>query len=294
MIRSMTGFARSEGAFGEFSWNWEIRTVNGRGLDVRLRMPQGNEALEQLGRKLISGQLSRGNVTANLFVSREGNPVQIRLNEEVLKEVTDIISRTKNLVEATPPSLDGILGIKGVLEAVEPEEDADEFEERKGKILESLDIAIKNLITARQDEGKKLAQVIEAQISGIKKIVSEIESLPERSPEAIREKLIEQISRLLESSENLDEQRLHQEAMILATKSDIAEELDRLNAHIESGYQLLQDKAPVGRKLEFLVQELNREANTICSKANHIKTTQLGLEMKAIIDQIKEQVQNIE
>ncbi|MGI9378631.1 MAG: YicC/YloC family endoribonuclease, partial [Methyloligellaceae bacterium] len=261
----MTGFARSEGAFGEFSWNWEIRTVNGRGLDVRLRMPQGNEALEQPGRMLISGQLSRGNVTANLFVSREGNPVQIRLNEEVLKEVTDIISRTKNLVEATPPSLDGILGIKGVLEAVEPEEDADEFEERKDRILESLDIAIKNLITARQDEGKKLAQVIEAQISGIKKIVSEIEALPERSPEAIREKLVEQISRLLESSENLDEQRLHQEAMILATKSDIAEELDRLNAHIESGYQLLQDKAPVGRKLEFLVQELNREANTICS-----------------------------
>ena len=290
----MTGFARSEGESGEFSWNWEIRTVNGRGLDIRLRMPHGNEALEQPCRKLITSQLSRGNVTANLFVSREGSPVQIRLNEDVLREVTDIISRTKDLIDATPPTLDGILSVKGVLEAVEPEEDAEQFEERKDKILESLDEAVKNLIAARQDEGKKLAEVITSQFSGIKEIATEIEALPERSAEAIREKLTEQIKRLLESNENLDEQRLHQEAMLIATKSDIAEELDRLNAHIESGYQLLQETGPVGRKLDFLVQELNREANTICSKANHIKTTQLGLELKAIIDQIKEQVQNIE
>jgi len=292
-LKSMTGFARCDGGFGATDWHWEIRTLNSRGLDIRLRLPHGFEAIEAPIREACKQRFARGNCQINLSIQREASGTRARLNESMLADVAKIVQQAKGLVDAPRPALDGLLALKGVIEYVEPEDEVD-AETRNAELLKDLDRALEDLVSVRTTEGSHLGAAIGAQIDEIEEIVARIEASPARTPEAIGERLQEQISRLFENGHDFDPQRLHQEAALLATKSDLQEEIERLKAHVSAARDLLTQREPVGRKLEFLSQEFNREANTICSKSNDVDVTNAGLALKAVIDQMREQVQNIE
>jgi uncharacterized protein (TIGR00255 family) len=293
-IKSMTGFARSDGASGPTSWHWEVRSVNGRGADVRLRLAPGCEGLEPRVREAVAKRIVRGSLTINLYVKRAEGGTQIKLNESGLRQVLAALDKLKATVAVAPPSAEALLAIKGVLEVVEPEESEVEAQSRAEAMLRSLETALDAMVQAREAEGRRLKTVVLQQLGTIEKLVAVVEASPERTPEAIRGRLKEQIARLLETGTSLDEGRLYQEAAILATRADVEEELKRLAAHIASARELVDSKEPAGRRLDFLAQEFNREANTLCSKAIDPETTRAGLELKAVIDQMREQVQNIE
>ncbi len=290
----MTGFARADGVLGAVTWHWEIKSVNGRGLDVRCRMPQGLEGLEQKARAAVSAKLARGNCQLSLNLVREQDGRAIRINRDVLDALVIAANDLKGKIEAEAPTLDGLLALKGVVEIAEPEETDEEREALASAILSSLEATLDELVKARAQEGSKLQDLLVGQIDQVEDLTNQARRSPVRSPEAIKERLNEQVAKLLESTSTLDPDRLHQEAVLLAAKADIQEELDRLDAHVAAARDLLAAKGPHGRKLDFLTQEFNREANTRCSKANDTSLTSLGLEMKAVIDQMKEQVQNIE
>jgi uncharacterized protein (TIGR00255 family) len=293
-IKSMTGFARADGSAGSTSWHWELRSVNGRGLDLRLRLPPGFEALEPRVREAASKRLNRGSLSINLNVKRTEGVSQIRLNEPALRQVLAALDKLQAMAKVESPRADGLLGIRGVLEFVEAEEGEDAARARAEAMLVGLGQALDGLVAARAGEGRRLEAVIIDQLVAIEKLVEAVQRSPARAPEAIRQRLKEQVARLLEPGVPLDETRLYQEAALLATRADVEEELKRLTAHIAAARELLASSEPAGRRLDFLAQEFNREANTLCSKANDAETTRAGLELKAIIDQMREQVQNIE
>ncbi|GBF25306.1 hypothetical protein MnTg02_00336 [bacterium MnTg02] len=293
-LKSMTGFARADGKLDSIRWHWEIRTLNSRGLDIRMRVPSGFDGLEQRVREACSNRLGRGNCSVSLNIKREAGLGELRLNENALREVVSALGQVEKIIQAKPARLDGILSLKGVLEYSEPEDNEELIAARREALLDSLAEALDDLIGARETEGARLHQAIANQIEQIGEIVAKIMSAPARQPDKIRERLQQQIRRLTSEDLGLDEARLHQEAMLLATKADIEEELERLKAHIASARELLDAKGPAGRRFEFLAQEFNREANTICSKSNDPELTNLGLSLKAVIDQMREQVQNIE
>ncbi len=293
-LKSMTGFARAEGVHGETSWSWEARSVNGRNLDIRLRLPAGFEALEIRARGLCQEKLSRGNCTINLAVKREGKQTEIRLNEAALAQAQAVAERAKSLTRLKAARLDTLLSMRGVVEAVEPEESEEAQAALHHALIAGLSRALDQLVAARASEGERLEQVIEKQLAVIAALVERAANAAARRPEAIAARLADQIARLTESTSVLDPDRLHQEALLLAAKADIQEELDRLRAHIAAANDLIASDQPVGRKFEFLAQEFNREANTLCSKASDIEISRAGLELKTVIDQLREQVQNIE
>lgn len=293
-IKSMTGFARSDGALGPIIWHWELRSVNGRGLDLRLRLPPGYEALEARVREAISKRIVRGSVTVNLNVKRSEGETRIRLNETALRQVLGALDSLKSRIELAPPRPEALLGIKGVLETVEPEESETEAQVRSNAMLKGLSGALDGMVAAREAEGRHLRGIVLEQITAIERLVASVAASPSRTPDAIRQKLKEQVARLLDTGNGLDEGRLYQEAAMLATKADVEEELKRLGAHIATARELIASREPAGRRLDFLAQEFNREANTLCSKSGDPETTRAGLELKAIIDQMREQVQNIE
>lgn len=290
----MTGFAREDGAVGRYSWFWEVRTVNGRGRDIRLRLPTGHEELESKCRVLVADRIIRGNCNLTLKIERvTGNQV-IKINENALKQISRAMRKAELFLEAGPPTMDGILALRGVLEIVEPEHAPHELEELHEAVLDSLQKALAKVQSARLDEGRHLYKAISSQIDQIEDRVEIIKNSKSRSVENIRKRLDEQLKKLLDADTGLAEERLYQEAVLLASRADIEEELVRLDAHIASARELLAVEGAVGRKLDFLAQEFNREANTICSKSNAIDVTNAGLEIKTLIDQMKEQVQNIE
>jgi uncharacterized protein (TIGR00255 family) len=293
-IKSMTGFARADGAIGPVSWHWEVRSVNGRGLDVRLRLPPGYDVIEARVREAVAKRISRGSLTVNLNVKRSEGAAQIRLNEAALKQVLAAVDTLKAMADVAAPSAEALLGVKGVLEVVEPEESEAETQARNEAMLASLGSALDAMVRSRQAEGDRLKAVVLQQLGSIEKLVAIVEASPSRTPEAIRQRLKEQIARLLDTGVGLDEGRLYQEAAMLATRADVEEELKRLTAHIAGARDLVVSREPAGRRLDFLAQEFNREANTLCSKAGDPETTRAGLELKAVIDQMREQVQNIE
>jgi uncharacterized protein (TIGR00255 family) len=293
-IKSMTGFARTDGAAGTTSWHWEVRSVNGRGLDLRLRLPPGFEGLEPRIREMASKRLARGSLSINLNVRRSEGVSQIRLNEAALRQVLTALDKLQAMANVEVPRADGLLGIRGVLEFVEPEEGEAEMRARTDAMLASLEKALDGLVAARASEGGRLEEVIIEQLAAIEKLVQSVQRSPARNAEAIRQRIREQLARLLEPGVPLDETRLYQEAALLATRADVEEELKRLTAHIAGARELLASNEPAGRRLDFLAQEFNREANTLCSKASDAETTRAGLELKAVIDQMREQVQNIE
>jgi uncharacterized protein (TIGR00255 family) len=293
-LKSMTGFARADGAHGDTSWHWEARSVNGRNLDLRLRLPSGFEALEIKARALAQEKLARGNCTINLWVKRESGQLEIRLNEAALRQALAVAERAQDVTGLKRPRLDTLLGMRGVVEAVEGEESEDAQAALHQALLASLAAALDALVRARAEEGERLQVVIDKQLATIGTLVQRATGAAARQPEAVAARLGEQIARLAEPGSSLDPERLHQEALLLATKADIQEELDRLRAHVAAAEELTCSDQPVGRKFEFLAQEFNREANTICSKAADVEISRTGLELKTVIDQLREQVQNIE
>jgi len=293
-IKSMTGFARTAGAVGSVSWHWELRSVNGRGLDTRLRVPPGFEGLEPRIREAVARRVSRGSLTVNLNIKRTHGQTEIRLNEIALRQVLAAVETLRGAAGVGPPSAEGLLNVRGVLELVEPEESEAEAAARTEAMLSSLDAALDGMVRARADEGAHLTVVVARQLTEIERLVDGVEHSPSRAPAAIRQRLREQVGRLMETGATLDETRLYQEAALLAARVDVEEELKRLTAHVAAARELLGSKEPAGRRLDFLAQEFNREANTLCSKAYDAETTKAGLELKAVIDQMREQVQNIE
>lgn len=293
-LSSMTGFARSHGAAGPYAWAWELKSVNAKGLDLKLRMPSGWDAIEVPVRSRATEKLARGSVFANLTVERQGVAPVARVNEAVLAAVIATMKELDGKVRASPPTLDGILALKGVMDVTEAEENEDERRAAEVAIVAGFDQVLTGLEQMRRAEGETLGGVLTARLDEIAALAARAEVVPGRKAEAIRARLAEQIATLLEGSQRFDSDRLHQEAILLATKADIREELDRLASHVAQARKLLGAGGPAGRRLDFLAQELNRESNTLCAKANDGELTNIGLELKAVVEQFREQVQNLE
>jgi uncharacterized protein (TIGR00255 family) len=293
-LSSMTGFARGHGLAAEYAWAWEIKSVNAKGLDMRLRLPPGWDAVEPLVRTKAAAALSRGTVYANLAIERQGRPPIVRINEEVLAEVLEAMKALAGRVEAHPPRLDGILAIKGVVEVIDAEEGEEERRAAETAVAAGFALVLERLAEARRREGEALARVLSARLEEIAALTRRAEAAAARRPDAVKERISEQVATLLDASDRFDPDRLHQEAVLIAARADVREELDRLAAHVEQAQAMVREGEPVGRRLDFLSQELNRESNTLCAKANDLELTRIGLELKGLVEQFREQVQNLE
>ena len=292
-IASMTGFAREAGVSGPSQWAWELKSVNGRGLDVRLRYPPGFDAVGEDARGQVQKAFTRGQCQLNLTITRGATPPRVRLNEEVLSALLDAVGRLKLPPGVEPASVDGLLAVRGVVE-IEDEADAAASAELADALKAGIGRAVAALAEARRAEGRALSGILAGQLETMARLVAAIETAPARRAEAVRAKLEAQIAALLGAAPALDPDRLHQEAVILATKADVREELDRLTAHIAAARALLRDGGAVGRRLDFLAQEMGRESNTLSAKANDVALSRIGLDLKAVVEQFREQVQNVE
>ncbi|MGB8315346.1 MAG: YicC/YloC family endoribonuclease [Aestuariivirga sp.] len=290
----MTGFAQSSGEKAGLHWQWEIKSVNGKALDIRCRLPSGFEALEPIARSALAQHIKRGNLQVTLTTSGAATPEAVVVNEAVLEQVLAIAEKLRDRIGGVPLSAVSLMGLRGVLEVVQPTQTEAEVEARLADVASSLEKAAAALDAARRSEGARLSTVISAQLAKIESLVIAARDCPARSADATRLRLHDQITRLLDTGADFDKDRLHQEAILIATRADIQEELDRLFAHLEAARVLLASPEPAGRKFDFLSQEFNREANTLCSKALDKTLTAIGLELKTVIDQMREQVQNIE
>lgn len=294
VLSSMTGFSRADGGDGSATWSWEIKSVNGRNLDLRCRLPNGYEDLDPIVRSTLSETFARGNIQLNLSIDLGKQNTSFQVNREVLAQLKDVISELETEVPSAPARLDGLLGLRGVMEVVEDVETEEQIQTRKLAIKEDLIVAVSSLRDARQEEGQRLDSVVRGMLARVSELVLNATGLAVAQPDALRTRLREQVAALLEASPALPEDRLAQEAAILITKADIREELDRLRSHVEAAQELLDHAGPCGRRLDFLCQEFNREANTLCSKSSDVELTRIGLELKATIEQFREQIQNLE
>ncbi len=294
-LASMTGYARSQGQFEDRAWTWEVRSVNGRGLEIRCRVPPGFEALDLAARKRISDRFSRGNISITLTVIRAGGGTAVRVNADVLERLLALaMDLQERLPAARPPSIDGLLGLRGVIEAAEDELSEAARAALDAALLAGLDEAAGALAAMRREEGARIEGVLAEHLTRIGELAATAGTVAAAQPQAVLARLQEQLSALLTAAPPLTEERLAQEAALLAARADPREEIDRLTAHVAAARSLTGSDAPAGRKLDFLCQELNREANTLCAKSADVELTRLGLDLKAAIEQFREQVQNIE
>ncbi|MCW8917120.1 MAG: YicC family protein [Magnetovibrio sp.] len=294
-VSSMTGFARAEGATDQCTWGWEAKSVNGKGLDVRLRYPRGFDFIDSIARDQVAKQFKRGNVQLNLDINWTKPQSIMVLNEDVLDQVIAAAKTVQDKIpNAQPPSVDGVLALRGVLEQSEDLFSTEDIEALESVLLDGLAQLLEQLAEGRDAEGARMGGVLHDQLAVIESLSEEAATLAALQPDAIRKRLADQVAQLVEDADVIDPERLAQEAAIVMTKADVREELDRLTAHIEAARDLLGQEEPVGRRLDFLCQEFNREANTLCSKSSDTELTRVGLELKAVIEQFREQVQNIE
>ncbi|WP_417804182.1 YicC/YloC family endoribonuclease [Thalassospira lucentensis] len=292
-VSSMTGFARTDGAADGFGWTWELRSVNGKGLDVRVRLNGGFERLEAKVRDAVSKRFKRGNIGVTLNVVRAAEGGSYQVNRELLTELVSIAQEFDGATSLSAGTIADLMNVRGVLETVETQEDEATRDARDRTVLASLNDAIDQMVAHRNEEGAKLDAMLRGHVDNIEATVTRAENCASARGDAIKERLKRQIDELMDAGK-FDQERLHQEAALLATKADIREEIDRLKAHIIAARDMLTKGGAIGRKLDFLCQEFNREANTLCSKANDIELTNCGMELKVIIDQLREQVQNVE
>ncbi|MDD9990975.1 MAG: YicC family protein [Rhodospirillales bacterium] len=292
-ISSMTGFARASGGDGGAGWSWEVKSVNGRALDIRCRLPQGLERLDPAVRSAVSARLRRGNVTVGLRLSQAPEAAALRVNQAWLDELIALAVEYRARDDIAPPRLDGMLALRGVIETAEAPDDAEGAQD-DGAMLATLDLALAELVRERQAEGAALAAALRDRIEEVTELTRQAEALAPTRQEALGERLREQVAALLGAGSPVPEDRLATELALLAVKIDVTEEIDRLKAHCAAASRHLQEEGAVGRKLDFLAQEFNREANTLCSKASHAALTEVGLALKAAIDQFREQAQNVE
>ncbi len=293
-LSSMTGFARGHGVSGSYEWAWELKSVNAKGLDLRLRLPPGWDAVEGPVRSIGAQALARGTVYGTLTVERQGVAPIVRVNEPVLAAVLATIKTLTGRIEAAQPRLDGILSLKGVIEVVDEDEREEERRAAEAAVIGGFRQTVDELSAMRRQEGETLRQVLVQRVGEISALAARAEAAPGRRPEAIKARIAEQVATLVEASNRFDPDRLHQEAILIASKADIREELDRLASHLAQVGRLIADGGAVGRRLDFLAQELNREANTLCSKSNDVELTNIGVELKGVVEQFREQVQNLE
>jgi len=291
-LSSMTGFARAERQSGATRLRVEIKSVNGRGLDLRLRLASGLDASEIALRQLLSKALSRGSVNLVVSLDRSAASGAVRVNQQALDTVLAALTDLAQRIDADKPRLDAILALPGVLES-EDGAGAIDTDELAALLLACAGEAIDQLKAVRRQEGAEIAAVLRAQLDAIEALTARAAAHPSRARDVFEARLRDQLA-LLRDDASLPMDRIAQEALLLASKADIQEELDRLSAHIVAARKLIDEGGPVGRRLDFLAQEFNREANTLCSKANAVELTAIGLDLKATIDQLREQVQNIE
>lgn len=293
-VASMTGFSRAQGAVGSWSYAWELKSVNSKGLDIRLRLPPAFDSLEIKARQAIAARLARGALSVNLTAKRIDETAPVQINRQILDQLLSALAELPLSENLRPASLDGLLALPGVIEVIQPQEDEALRNQIEADILSALDQALTELIAARQAEGETLTQILSMRLTQIRQLTQNADLHPARQPDAIRAKLKQNLAKLVENVEGLDQARLHQEAVLLAVKSDSREELDRLKAHVDSIKELLAKGGPIGRRLDFLAQELGRESNTLCAKSNDPALTAIGLDLKIEVEQFREQVQNIE
>lgn len=293
-LSSMTGFARSQGGSGDHVLEWELKSVNAKGFDLRLRLPPGWDDIEALVRKRAAEHLVRGTVYANLTVKQAVLASAVRVNEDLLAAILKVASDLSARTGAAAPTVDGLLSIKGVIDVVEPEADEAADQAVRGAALAAFDEALRGLVDMRRREGATLGDILKQRLHELERLAARAEAAPGRRPEAVRARLAEKVAALLESSDRFDPDRLSQEAVLIAAKADIREELDRIASHLAQARELLGNGGAIGRRLDFLAQEFNREVNTTCSKAEDLELTNIGLEMKNVVEQFREQVQNLE
>ncbi len=296
----MTGFARAEGGDAAdlhpgLHWAWELKSVNGRNLEVRCRLPPGFEILEPAARAAVAERFKRGNVALTFTLARGGEPPRARINRELLDQLMALAAEYAAKGKGEPPRLDSLLAVRGVVEVVEEAEPSEgQRAVRLGRMNETLARALAALAAMRHEEGGRLATLVGQHLDAIEELRQRAAATAAAQPAALKARLKQQVELLLEASPALPEERLAHEAALLITKADVREELDRLAAHVAAARKLLAEGGAVGRKFDFLCQEFNREANTLCSKSVDVELTSIGLELKAAIDQLREQVQNIE
>src|SRR6266699_1747934 len=275
-LSSMTGFARGHGVSGAYSWAWELKSVNAKGFDLRLRLPPGWDAVEGPARNGAAQVLARGTVHGTLMVERQGVAPIVRVNEPVLAAVLATIKGLAGRVDAAAPRLDGILSLKGVIEVIDEDEREEDRRVAEAAVIAGFHATVAELAAMRRHEGEVLGQVLTQRVREIAVLAERAEAAPGRRPEAIKARIVEQV------------------AILIASKADIREELDRLASHVAQIERLIAGGGPIRRRLDFLAQELNREANTLCSKSNDVELTNIGLELKSVVEQFREQVQNLE
>ena len=291
-LASMTGFARAAGEAGPWHFAWELKSVNAKGLDLRLRLAPPFDAIDPEARGKIAGKLARGTVHATLIADREPMVPKVHINQDLLRELIGAVTRIALPEKIAPATLDGLLAIRGVVDISDTADDATILQAR-ASALDLLSTALDNLLAMRQNEGRALSILLSAQLERMATLAEAADLCPARKPEAIRARLAQALA-LLAGNSNFDQNRLHQEALMLAAKAEIREELDRLIAHITAARELLAIGGTTGRRLDFLAQELSREANTLCAKSNDASLTEIGLELRVEIEQFREQIQNIE
>lgn len=295
-VTSMTGFASRRGEDNGFGWAWDLRAVNGKGLDLRLRVPDWVEGLEQALRTALSARIGRGNVTLSLRLTRDESAANATLNEEALVRQLAALKRVEQLaaeadIALAPTTASDLLAMRGMQDTGS---EVDNTAPLKKALLADFEHLVDSFCAMRDSEGDALHQVITTQLDSIETLVADAAKVAEARKGDMAEALRANIAKVLENADGVDEARLTQELALLAVKSDVTEELDRLRAHVDAARALLVAEGPIGRKLDFLMQEFNREANTLCSKSQSVDLTALGLDLKATIDQMREQVQNVE
>jgi uncharacterized protein (TIGR00255 family) len=293
----MTGFARATGQMGAWQWAWEIKSVNARALDIRFRTPPGHDRVEMAGREAVSKAFKRGSFNLSLSTQRTDagqDERPMRINTALLDRLVAEASRYGGRVADDPPRIETLMTVRGVVEPVETAEDEEAMAERMTLMGATLQEALGALDAARREEGARLKTVLSGQLDELASLREDAAAADAMRPEMIVERLKTQVSELLADTKGLTEDRLHQEVALIVAKGDIREELDRLASHIASARELLDAGGAIGRRLDFMCQELTREANTLCSKSGDVELTRVGLAMKAKIEQFREQVQNVE
>lgn len=296
MIRSMTGFASGKGEYGPHSWTWELRSVNGKGLDMRLRVPDWLTGLEVTLRAALSKSLSRGNVTLSMRLTREDSASELALNEVAMATALSALEQTHKMAAARgialePARASDLLALKGMLDATA---DADDPAPLVARLTEDFKDLLAAFVDMRRAEGEALATVLNTQLDQVAALTAQAADLAVHRKDKMAVTLRDNLAHVLDNAQGADPDRVAQELALIAVKADITEEIDRLSAHVVAARELLGQEGAVGRKLDFLMQEFNRETNTLCSKAQSTELTAVGLELKAVIDQMREQVQNVE
>jgi uncharacterized protein (TIGR00255 family) len=292
-LASMTGFARAARNAGPWRFVWEVRSVNAKGLDLRLRLAPPFDAIEAEAREKIAAKIARGTVHAALNADREAVVPRVRINQDLLQELVAAVAAIPLPDTVAPLTLDGLLSIRGVVDMPDAADDEAAILQARSAALDLLGEALEDLAAMRQKEGGALRELLFARLQKIAALTQKVDLSPARKPEAIRERLARSLA-LLAANSNFDPIRLHQEALLLAAKADVREELDRLTAHSNAAREILAKGGAAGRRLDFLAQELSREANTLCAKSNDASLTMIALELRVEIEQFREQIQNIE